>query len=204
MICHGVPSPLVWKNYLDAVRENLGEDVTKVNFRDKSSGWQRFSLGIYGEEKSLVESCNDNLYMRAFLGNFILRESCYRCDFRDYERNADITLGDLWGSESICLELHSDRGVSVAIINTDKGEKIFDEISDSTAKKEVSLGDVIRVNKSFLMSPYRPKSRNNIDGFTQGYPSKWDINTNRLDKIGSFIKRAYNKVAVETVLKKHR
>ncbi len=201
VICHGVPSPGIWEKYLSEIKDGLGEDVKKVSFRDKSTGWHRFSLGIYTESKKFVETCNENLYMRLFLGNHILRASCYRCEYATMKRNADITLGDCWGNETICPDLDNKDGISAVIINTDNGSKWFEQIMKSTELREVPYGSIIRVNKSFLTSPSKPSSRKHIDQLLNSSHDKWSVELTASDKLGSIFKRVQNKLAIELILR---
>lgn len=45
-VCHGVPSPLVWKQYIDWQIKQANSTVENVSFRDKTLGWGRFSMSI--------------------------------------------------------------------------------------------------------------------------------------------------------------
>ena len=104
IICHGVPSPLVWRKYLETKTKEQCDAVpllTGVSFRDKSAGWKKFSLVLKfsteldgGEQVTTMSSIfNDNDYMRAFLSNLSLRKSCYNCPAKSGKSGADITIG---------------------------------------------------------------------------------------------------------------
>ena len=41
IVCHNVPSPKVWKKYLEQF--NIEEDAN-ISFRDKSTGWDSYSF----------------------------------------------------------------------------------------------------------------------------------------------------------------
>jgi NAD-dependent dihydropyrimidine dehydrogenase PreA subunit len=136
-VCHGVPSPLVWRMYLKEeigrqgkVEHNTGLATNKdapvltgVNFRDKSHGWKKYSVVLNflkasaaGEVRSVLSSVfTDNDYMRAFLANLSLRPSCYNCPAKAGKSGADITIGDFWGIENILPDLNDDRGMSVLV-----------------------------------------------------------------------------------------
>lgn len=46
IICHGVPSPKVWKKYLN-YREKLdGQTPMRINFRQKDDGWNLYAIII--------------------------------------------------------------------------------------------------------------------------------------------------------------
>ena len=71
VICHGVPSPLVWKDYLHSILSV--SNIESVSFRNKSTGWKNFSFAIRGKDNSMfVEPFTQNLFMKGFLNNFFL------------------------------------------------------------------------------------------------------------------------------------
>jgi len=123
-ICHGVPSPFTWRSYLDSLPLKRPDFVS---FRDKTSGWHNFQivLGASSSGPSLREKFSDNYYMKAFLADFGLRKSCYACKFKGGHSGSDITIGDFWGVELLCPELDDDKGISVAFIHTEEGDKLF-------------------------------------------------------------------------------
>lgn len=200
VICHGVPSPIVWEKYFKEIEIELQEKVERVSFRDKSTGWQKFSLAFYSKSKNFIEPCNENIYMKLFLENHILRNSCYHCEYAKYNRFADITLGDLWGHAKISPNISNNDGISAIIINTALGQKLFDAVKEKTKYEEVSLKEVIKVNKSFLVSPNKTKIRKNIDALIKGSIKEYKINTSKIERLKCFFKRVYNKIKIEIVL----
>lgn len=137
IICHGVPSPKVWRMYLEeeiSCKEYIGKNttlvsskvsptITGVNFRDKSNGWKKYSLVLNFSEETAIGKQNtvlssmftDNIYMRAFLSNLTLRPSCYNCPAKGGKSGADITIGDFWGVENVFPEFDDGKGVSVVV-----------------------------------------------------------------------------------------
>ncbi|MBQ0149819.1 MAG: Coenzyme F420 hydrogenase/dehydrogenase, beta subunit C-terminal domain [Bacteroidales bacterium] len=116
VICHGVPSPMVWQKYL----EEQKEPVRVVRFRDKASGWKRYGTTI-GEQSGPYW---ENTYMKAFLGNIDLRLSCSTCMFKAGKSGSDMTIGDFWGIDKIKPEIDNDRGLCCVIFNSKKGEGV--------------------------------------------------------------------------------
>ena len=130
LLCHGVPSYLVWNNYLKEIQEenNVNVDELKVcNFRDKNYGWHQMCLKFKdtNNKEIIYNSDNCNFY-KPFFEEIFLNYSCYECEFRKKITFSDIRLGDFWGKK-----YYSDlEGVSSIIINTDIGNKIINQISD--------------------------------------------------------------------------
>lgn len=101
LICHGVPSPLLWKKYLDYREQKMGGRVTECNFRYKGKkGWGT-NLRIRTERKDSVRPLSLDRYGIHFLNGDCYRESCYQCRYADTNRVGDLTCGDFWGVEKV-------------------------------------------------------------------------------------------------------
>ena len=129
-VCHGVPSPKVWRMYLDEVTQAGKRAISDIKFRDKPQGWKRFNFTLsYNEsDKSYtISSYNgDNHYMRAFLSDMILRPSCYNCQAKCGRSKSDITLADYWGIDQVQPNMDDDKGTSLLIVHTEKGRQALD------------------------------------------------------------------------------
>ncbi len=129
IICHGVPSPLVWEKYLDLQKGRYGEaKISKINCRDKYWGWRNCSLKIEFMKYTYHEVYTEDLFMQGFIENLYLRPSCYSCRAKGEKQRADIIIGDYWGIEEYHPELDDMRGVSAVIINSQKGKCFFDDV----------------------------------------------------------------------------
>jgi coenzyme F420-reducing hydrogenase beta subunit len=126
-ICHGVPSPEIWKSYLDNISKN--RSVREVNFRDKSRrGWHDFCLNIkFDNTSKIIESHYMNAYMRLFLSDKNLRPSCYSCGFKANNYWSDITLADAWKIEKERQDWADDKGTSLVISRTTKGNELLND-----------------------------------------------------------------------------
>lgn len=127
LICHGVPSRLVWRKYLEY--RSAGRKIVNVNFRDKTEGWLEFSLKIDFKNGSFYrENQHEDAYMRGFLQDIYLRPACYECKFKGLERDTDITLADLWGCSEIYPEMFDNRGASLVLVQSVKGAQLWNSI----------------------------------------------------------------------------
>ena len=126
LICHGVASPLIYNEYLNYISENQKKRITKFNFRDKQMGWhtQYETYFVNGRKKV------DNIFAKLFSSRVCLRESCYNCKYTNFSRHSDITVGDFWGIEKIKHEIDDNTGISLVLINTEKGKKLFEFSKD--------------------------------------------------------------------------
>lgn len=130
LMCHGCPSPLVFKKYLQYRKQtDGGDEFVCVNFRDKITGWRAFS-NTYIYKNGKKYSASVDIFFRGFLRNAYLRPSCYNCQFKDIERVSDITLGDSWSMENIAPGLDNDKGHSFVVCHTPKGRSMIEEVKD--------------------------------------------------------------------------
>lgn len=97
--------------------------------------------------------------MKGFLQNIYLRPSCYECRFKGVERDTDITLADLWGYQEIVPDMFDNQGTSLVLIQSKKGEQIWNEIKDSIKAKRIDMINYQRFNSSLKESVYRSKKR---------------------------------------------
>lgn len=158
IVCHGTPSPLVWRKYLDEVSSmyNIAQ-ITDIQFRDKTEGWKNFSLSIKyndkeGVEKTFRETLNENIFMRCFLSNLCLRPSCYSCPARSGKSSSDITLADLWGAQQICPEIDDDKGLSLVLQRKECGLPHFD-------KTPIPYSEALKHNPVIERDVREPKRR---------------------------------------------
>lgn len=153
-ICHGVPSPLVWAHFLTEYCRSHDIDVNalkKVNFRDKTHGWEKYHFLIKDLHQHCFSECfTQTDYAKAFLDNISIRPSCSKCPAKSGKSGSDITLGDFWGINHILPHFNDNHGVGLVIINTQKGKKLFDRITSHSV--EVKLEDAIKYNPSYTTS----------------------------------------------------
>lgn len=183
-ICHGVPSPLIWRKYIDDISKIFIENkisstsslssserksyIEKISFRHKISGWKKFSfyvkfsLPIKQDKKNtkeLVESFSENLFMKGFLKDLYLRPSCYNCPFKKGKSRSDITLADFWGIQNLYPDWDDDKGTSAIFINNNKGIMLINKIKEHINYKEVNYNDIVNSNKSYESSCNEPHYR---------------------------------------------
>lgn len=140
VLCHGVPTPTLWKNYLSEQNRAFKMPVRQISFRDKSQGWKKYQMAWKVEGGEIYrQPASRNPYMRLFLSNICLRPSCYDCHFKGFPRVSDLTLGDCWGVEQHSPEMDDDKGTSVVIVNTEKGNTLREKIASRCVWKEEKL-----------------------------------------------------------------
>lgn len=164
-VCHGVPSPKAWREYVEyrSVEDgHEGENLT-INLRSKSTGWSRYRYSVLfqyasGDQYTVLNGMDS--YMKAFVNNLILRASCNDCQFKGVHRCSDITLGDFWGVWNIKPELDDDKGTSLVIIHSKKGQSIWNDVKEKCVWTELTETEAYKENQSLIRSSLvNPKAK---------------------------------------------
>lgn len=180
IICHGVPSPMIWQRYIkDILKKSISEislsnvnHIEKISFRDKELGWNKYgfsvefrcetgkssnnhsSLDTSERRMRFFEPTIENIYMMGFLRNLYLRPSCYDCPTKCGKSHSDIILGDYWGIEDEHPNYYCSEGVSLVMVNTPTGKMLFEStIADYITS---SYDQALKHNKSIEVSSTKP------------------------------------------------
>lgn len=160
LVCHGVPSPKLFEKYIKEIEDKYNSQIVDYNFRDKKTGWDSYSNTItFKDKKEISQLQKDNNYMKLFLSDIALRESCFECNFKLGNKYSDITLGDFWGVGKYYPDMYNNLGVSAVIINTEKGQEIFEQIKNDIKYKECKLEEIVSGNPSLKSSGKYPLKR---------------------------------------------
>lgn len=158
IVCHGVPSPKVWNAYLRWKEKKIQSKVKTVDFRNKKDfGWKDHIETLYFENGQTV---NSKVFTTLFYGHSILRPCCYECPYKSVMHPGDIAIADYWGIEKAAPEFNDNKGVSLVLIDNEKGNDIFDTIKDQVKWKETRLEDSMQTP---LIAPFpEPENRKNF------------------------------------------
>lgn len=128
IVCHGVPGPYIWRDYLEYVEKRMGSPLVEVDFRDKKHfGWTAHRESF----KTATRYKDSNAYTYLFYEHIMFRHSCEVCHFTNLQRPSDVTLADFWGwKESVPGFNADDKGCSLVLCNTGKGRKLLDAVKD--------------------------------------------------------------------------
>lgn len=161
LICHGVPSPGIWNEYVCDRSERHKSKATHANFRDKECGWREFSLKMCFENGDTYRNTLDNdPYLKLFLKDMTLRPSCYACACKSMDSvGADLTIGDFWGIRRFDKKFDDDKGVSLVIVHGDKGRCAFEELKNQMDVLEVPVREAERTASALHESAGRPSRR---------------------------------------------
>lgn len=159
LICHGVASPFLLEKYLRYYEEKCKQKIKSINFRYKKTTWQDFGIlktDIQGTE--LFHNQHEDPFMKIYLKNYCLRESCYDCSTKKI-RYSDITLGDFWGIEEIDPKMNDDMGTSAIIVRTEKGASVLAKVKEQLKLQATTYENIIWNNVAENISVKRPGQR---------------------------------------------
>ena len=152
IVCHGVPSPYIWRDYLSYLEKRQKDVICKVNFRDKEVyGWKAH------HETFEFEIGGAKMFSYTFYKHIMFRHSCANCHFCNTRRPSDITLADFWHYENIDPDFNSDnKGANLVLVNTPKGQEIFEAVRNKLNVIPVDLEKCMQGN---LRRPSQPHSQ---------------------------------------------
>lgn len=188
VICHGVPSPLLFKRYLKWQEELIGSEILSIDFRnyDKSYWGQTYKSRIITNKKVVYRNSNFDPYYNAFLNSSTSRECCYSCIYANKNKSSDITLGDFWGVSNFHSNIFNKHGVSCVIVNTENGHDLMDNIKNHIDFIESDYDNVSLKNYNLVKASNRPNDRNYI--YT---------NINKISNSELFKERLFVKVSIK-------
>ena len=162
VLCHGVPSPKIWRIYLDEKQKQYHSSIEQYEFRNKENGWKNYYINILFSDKQqyMVRYFEDD-FMGMFLGNIDLRPSCHACHFKGFPRISDMTIGDCWGIENHMPDMDDDNGTSVIMVHSSNGKRMLEGVRGNLRLREANLDTVLPPTadsrKSVEMHPNRRK-----------------------------------------------
>lgn len=156
IICHGVPSPGLWRDYCTYLEKANEAKAINISFRYKKPNWTRFSLKVdFDDKNSYIRSKFDDPYLISFLKEISMRENCFSCEYTSTHRTGDITLADFWGYHSYDFKMrNTEKGISLVLVNNIKGKELFDSIQGRINYQERTIEEAISGNRS-LKAPWK-------------------------------------------------
>lgn len=167
IVCHGVPSPYIWRDYIKYIEDKNNSKISEIDFRNKKKyGWQAHIESYFFENGKDIQS---DVFTRIFYKSIMLRHSCEVCYYTNTKRPSDITLADYWGWENNVLGMNDDdKGISLAIINSNLGANVFERSAQQLNVKRVDINNSLQPNLQHptIIHPLRKKFED--DYYEQG------------------------------------
>lgn len=156
IVCHGVPSPKLFKEFIGYTQSKYNGQVKQFEFRDKTvHGWDDY-IETYVIDGKKYKS---TVWRQLFNSDYALRPSCYECRFSNLNRKSDFTIADAWGVKHSDPDFNDNRGVSLVILNSDRSKAIFNQIVSVEEYKKVPIKSYMQKNlkSSTVKRPGREK-----------------------------------------------
>ena len=164
ILCHGVPNQKIFSKYIEYIEDKYNSKVKNYLFRTKEqNGWGEYIAKIeLNNGKIKFKNSVIDQYYNAFLACNTYRESCYKCKYTSINRVSDISMADYWVVWSIHPKIKKKKGISLMLVNTEKGKKIIECISEKMECIETNLDKAVQKNMNLKKPTSRPKERDKI------------------------------------------
>lgn len=172
LICHSIPSPLIWTAYKKLLEDEFGARLSSVRFRSKKDGWSRansnrgFLFTLQGSDEVHED---DRFYRLFFKAATITRPSCAACPFTDRRRAADLTIADYWGIEKYSPDWFDPRGVSLIMVNSARGRSLLEECKPNLMLERRSLEESLAEQQRLREPMTLPQTRSQFWADFQRY-----------------------------------
>lgn len=193
LVCHGSIERDFWQMYLKE-QEKYGS-IKNVTMRDKSRGWENYGLKIRytdGTERATYRN-EDGYFLRSFTSGYFQRERCLKCKYKGSELIGDLLLGDGWGMDEVFPDLADSYGVSSAVLLSEKGERLFDEIACDIDFRTIDVSQIVYRNRRIISPAPGVALRRSFQSKCQKNPEE----ISRICKeyaVPSFTKKLINKI----------
>lgn len=200
VVCHGVPSPAIWQNYISKLSEENGKsvsDITDIQFKykdDRNYFWNHPGFYVEWDDKSFVDYSNHTWYENGFLGNLYVRPSCHECSFKKYNTYSDLIIGDFWGCDQLIPEKFDKNGISIVFSLTEKGDRIIQSCSEELVLEKIPESVATKFNSRIYFSA---KASNKRKKFWDEYKIIQDNASN--DEINMLVENCIR----ESIFQKH-
>ncbi len=159
LLCHYSPSTRHFQQYLDDTFSR--ENIASYTFRTKEPGWSPDAHKvIFKDGTEDIRRFHQDFYQQTFRNRLLMSDACESCRFCSFPRQGDISVGDFHGIDEHDASLNDKKGISVLLVNNDKGQYLFEMTQeDGKVCKEVPLEWVMnnRVSDNFLIHPSRDR-----------------------------------------------
>lgn len=172
VVCHGVPSPLVWRKYLDVQQKKYGKDIKNILFRDKHYGYKYSTMTIKNSSDKDIYNMGveSDIMLRAFFSEICERPICHNCMFKKRYRISDFTIWDCFSVSNFNKEMDDDKGTTKMLIHTIKGREVFENIKNDMKYMKIEAEKLVDGVKEMVSSvkanPLRSQFMNDINYIT--------------------------------------
>lgn len=213
LVCHGVPSPLLFQKYIELLTAKHKARIEGYDFRDKRDGWGLGYKYKYKYKYKYGASTLDPYFSHFLLGD-IYRMCCYNCKYANTKRCGDITIADYWGIEHCHPEFFNSKGVSLVLVNSEKGKRVWELVRKDFYALRSTIENAIKENRNLKEpTPLNMQTRANVyEGINTMSPKDFfalrlPIHPNYMERLKGlmprFIKKGVKKFLKQINCNKH-
>lgn len=178
IICHGVPSVMIWREFIKELCDCNGENVKNISsiafkYKDIIRKWNHPGFRVVWDSgKEYIDYSNMSWYENGYLSNLYVRPSCHTCKFKNLNSPSDLTIGDFWGCANVLPEMYDEDGVSVVFSKTEKGKKLLMWTQNNIEYKQISYENAIKHNSRIVKPAPANKKRGMFWKYYLGHDKK--------------------------------
>lgn len=163
VVCHGTPSPKLWKKYVDYQERKYNSEIREVSFRKKTYGYHSGAMELMFENGKIHNgSARVDFMLKSFFSEISSRPSCYDCRFKNDQHQSDFTIFDCWSASELVPGLKDDdKGYTNVFINSDKGRILFEGLKDEYEWYPVDLEQAISLDGIMVRNSAKPHPKRN-------------------------------------------
>lgn len=170
IVCHGTPSPLMWREHIKCLENKVKNKIVEYYCRSKVTGWHGHNeMVIYQNGKKDYESILSQKHKVLFHSLNILRPACHNCKYTNLKRPSDITIGDFWGIEKSMPDFDDNKGTSLVLLNSPKGQRLFEGIKENLIWRESNTQDCLQPQLQYPTEPSEKRQQFWEDYSSNGY-----------------------------------
>lgn len=209
IVCHAVPSPYVWKAYLQILKKRGVKDIKNLRFRDKDKyGYLYSQFSVETTSKKTYQGIETNEMLRAFFSEICNRPSCYSCKFKKIYRRSDMTIWDCFDVDEFTMSkiFEQNKGISRVLVHSKDGQKMIDHCGQTCIIEEITPENAMHFDAKELTESVSKDPRY-IDFWNDFYCDGMEAIETYFSKslkndIESIVRRASVKVGVYQMLRK--
>ena len=205
IVCYGVPSPGLFRAFLNTIEQKMQAKVIDYRFRDKhKNGWSHTTvikmIDSEGRKKQIEEEDYSEVpYYKMFGARNCFRKECYSCKFNTVERISDFTTGNFWKIDEMTDDFDSRMGVSMLLLNTARAKELFEQIKNRFQCIDMTLDQAVQANDALVHTCKYPPERDEIYScfYRQGFDAMFKkfYSDPFLRKIKKVIRKSLKKFA---------
>ena len=161
-ICMSISSGKMWDEYISDYQKR--HQIKRIFFKDKRIGWHKGDWRMLIEDEKGEHLCKgrENSYFYSYLHHYSARPSCFHCVFRQCRHVSDFTIADCWGIDSVCPEFDDNKGCTSLILQSEKGENVFEAIKENAYFMDFGIENVRQYNKHIEHQAAKPEDYENF------------------------------------------